>query len=180
MLRIRIEETTNIRYENETKAFNKDNRYRTVIKSFKLNNGEINYFNSQLDVKVIPQKIIDQFTSIPFKQLETDSGQKILFQDPGDALHILKYDDGWIIAVPFDTLTEDDDIIIFDDIEEEWAIAGIKEIKIINSSVENEILEDQDLIDIPIDSIYKKISEELSPYMIKVENGIILNNIFVI
>jgi len=176
MLRIRIKETSKIQYDKGPIEFAQTLRYKSSIKSFKLSEGQIKYFDDKLDSKVIPKKLIPKFRDIPFKCIKTDNGQSLILQDPSNSLCLLKYENNWISSVPFDLLTEDDDIVIFDDNEMEWGISGIKEIRTWNTSAENDMVEDR----LCLEKTLEYLSNSLSPFMIKVEHGIIINNIFVI
>jgi hypothetical protein len=177
MIRIRIKENDTIQYEKEQYEYNKQNRHNAVVKSFALKNGVIDFFNTTLNSRMIPKKHEESFYNIPFKQIITDSKNSLFFQDPNNTLLFLKYNDGWIQSTTFDELTEDDDIVIFDDNEKEWAISGISELKTINSCIENSDINLS--TDLQYDMM-KNFSESLSHYMISMNNGLIINNILVL
>jgi len=177
MIRIRIQDSDVIQYLDKQFSFNKQNRHGSSVTSFKINGGKIEYFDAILETKMIPKKHVDCFNNIPFKMLKTDSKHSILFQDPNNTLQFLTYNDGWIQSTKFDDLTEDDDIIIFDENENEWALSGITEIKYYNTDFEKE--EEHESTELLL-TMFDGLSKSLSPYMIKLDSGMIVNNIFII
>lgn len=178
MIRIRIKETDVIQYIDKQYQFKKQKRHGSIVKSFNLLEGKINFIDAPLKSKMIPKRFYTEFANLPFKTIKTDNNNFLFFQDPSNTLQLLKFNNGWIQSVNFDELTEDDDIIVFDDNEKEWAISGIKSIEYFNTTTEKEDIE-IDLKELTMD-MYAGYSNSLSPYMSSIETGLIVNNIFII
>jgi hypothetical protein len=177
MVCIRIKDSAHIEYTNKKQALNKTSRHKSIIKNFIINEGKIQFDEELLETKIIPKKHKNKFYDIPFKYIKTCSGDSILFQDPANTLRVLQINDGWIQSVVIDDLTEDDDIIIYNN--NDWAISSIERIIYFDPAISN--------LDLKVNNhwktdedIYKKLSGKLSRYMIKSINGIIINNIFLI
>ena len=177
MIRIRIKDTDNIQYKDKQHQYSKQNRHGAIVKSFLIVGGRIEFFDDKLDSRMIPKKHDECFCNIPFKQIITDSKHSLTFQDPNNTLHLLKCEDGWIQSVNFDDITEDDDIIIYDENENEWAISGISEIKYWNTSIENEDYNKSSELQ---EEMFYNMSKSLSQYMISINSGLIINNILII
>lgn len=178
MIRIRIKDSHKIQYAKSVNEFAKQNRHGSIVKSFVIKNGAIDFFDSELETKMIPKKHATCFENIPFKIIRLDGGNLIVFQDPNNTLRLLRCENGWIQPIAFDELTEDDDIVIYDDNEKEWAINGIAEIKYFNVNMSDDNMSEDEII--ILQAVQAKMSSELSAYMIKMDTGLIVNGILMI
>jgi hypothetical protein len=176
MVQIRIKEKDRIQYKDKQSEFSKQNRHGSLVKSFILRNGQLEFFDAELETKMIPKKFSEDINNIPLKQIITDNCS-LMFQDPQNALRFLVYNNGWIESVSFDDLTEDDDILIFDENEHEWALANILELKRFSTYVEDEDLEREEAI---TQMFHDSMAKTFSPYIIRHSKGMIINNILVI
>ena len=175
MLKIRVSDETFIEFNKGQNKLSKTMRKGTIAKMFKIEGDKIKFFSKHLDLKMIPKKTINDFESVPYKRLFVNS-EELLLQDPSDSAHVIKYDETEQIFTPtkLEHLSLDDDIVVYDQMTEDWALMPVDDIKIIkktNTKEEYNIIED---------AISKNMSQNLSRYMIQSNYGIIINNILFI
>jgi len=180
---IRIKDNDTICYAQEPNiigcnSFLQDNnRYHTNVTSFTIDtHGQIVFSSQELKTKKIPPKHKEDFFNFTYKTIVTDNDDTLLFQDPCNSVNLLTYNFGNFYKVNFDKITEDDDIVTFDENAQEWAISGIKEIKVWQINQQDPDPESNSISF----ELYKYLSGNMSDHILNIDYGIIINNIFII
>lgn len=161
MLFLRTFDTINIQGHNEMISFDTHNRkWNDVIKVYLNDKFQLDYVVEELMAKMIPQSETDIFRVRPIYMIVTDFNT-LVFQDPNNICNFLVLDENdLIVPTNFVNLTEDDEILIYNNDLQDYIIAGIRELMVI----ENDI----------------KILNKLSDYIIYSEKGGLIINDFII
>lgn len=164
-LMIRTVDNTETIGENKIIVFEKENRKGNIVKKFNFDeNYNIKFLFENLETKMIPKKEIDIINNVTIKILSTTLGT-LIFQDFSGSCNFLLYNEDLdhIYTSLFEEIQEFDSIICYDEITEDYCIAEVKEIYML----EKTNIEQNNI--------------NLSNYILYTENnGIILNNILVI
>ena len=116
---------------------------------------------------MIPKKSSDALNDHPVKLIMTSNQNIFVFQDLDCKARFLTYNNGTIEPKFFEELTNDESILCYDENTEDWYLDDVELLSI-------SYIADLDLDDIEFKDI------ELSKYIIYSNNGIIVNNIFII
>jgi len=116
MFFIRVGDDVGIQGKEEIIKFTTHNRKGNMALSFRLKDNDLQFFNSELNSKMIPKNERGIFDTSPLYILMTKN-TTLVFQDPNNICKFLVFDDddGIIKPTIFTDLTEDDSILIYDD-----------------------------------------------------------------
>lgn len=165
MVSIRLTDNAEIQAEGLRNILTFDNSTRrgNIVKKFKIVNGNtIEFFDEELEAKMIPKQNQPEVNGQPLCVVETKLGS-IIFQNIG---HYPKFlvmnDDGFFTQTDFFDLNDgDDEILCYDDITDDYVISEVTNVYLINN-IDHE-------------------KQPLSNYALLSETGgIIVNNIMVI
>ncbi len=171
MLRIRTKDDATLEFSHGAERIGDMNRRGSVAVGFTMSGGAPSFTMVDLEMKMIPRACMEELESIPFKMLDVDGGGHLVVQDPGSSMMVLRHDDGWLEPCPLDDITEDDDVAIYDPVNRDWALAGVRRVRV--------LMKDPELGEAE-DALARSMSAELSRYMIRADHGIILGGILVI
>lgn len=169
MIFIRTNDASKITIESGDFSFYNSNRKGNIVKKFNIKENELDFFYDTLETKMIPKKSVDVLKSHPVKLLLTSGENIITFQDLDCKVSFLTMgEEGKIIKKTFDELIPEEDILCYNEQDQDWYLDQIELISM--AYIEDDEDEDDEFKDI-----------ELSKYIITSDNGgIIINNIFVI
>ena len=161
MLFLRTFDTIKIQGDNEIISFDTHNRkWNKVIKVFFNNQFQLDYQVDELTAKMIPKTEEIVFQSKPIYIIVTNYNS-LVFQDPNNICNFLVLDNNsLIVPTKFIDLTEDDEILMYNNDIQDYIITDIKELMVIQDD--------------------HKILNKLSDYVIYSENGGLIINDFII
>ena len=172
MLRIRVKDDAQFEFLEGASEFGKSHRRDSKVVGFTLKNMmQPSFFETILETKMIPKTVIEEFEGIIFKVLQLDNGMGFIVQDPCNTIRVLKYEEGYCDLTPLEDITEDDDVLVYDSTNKDWALSGVKEIRHIQRDLMGDQIED---------ALAVFASAELSKYMVKSSDGLILNGVLII
>ena len=167
-LYIRLTDNCFFRDENNKKLFIKK-RKNNIVKKFKLIDGRIEFFNEEIEFKMIPKKEKQTLEDIKITILVYD--EAIIFQDIIGNLKVL---DSNLEKVEISSLQEGDTITTYED--DSYVFEILKD-KIV---VENNAADIKTLSHVseePPEELDK--IEKFSNYILKSEHGIVINDLLV-
>lgn len=160
MFYLRTTDNAKIRGYKKEFSFDKNKRKGNKIITFELKKNQLSFKKEVLATRKIPKKDANLLND-SFIYVLKSRQSCLTFQDPTDSCHFLVFgSDGIIYPTSFVNLTEDDEILIYED--KDFLIDEIEELMIVSKD------------------FHKGISNELSNYFIAGESGIIINDLFII
>lgn len=166
-LYIRLTDNVFFRDENNKKLYIKK-RKNNIVKKFRILNGQIEFFNEEIEFKMIPKTEKQNLEDIKITILVYD--ETIIFQDIVGNLKVI---DANLERVEIDMLQEGDtiatydgDSYVFETLKDKMIVENNNGIKNLNAS-NNEPPEETDKV------------EKFSNYVLRSSSGIIINDLLV-
>lgn len=179
---LRIDDKYNIQKKKGFLQFLKAKRKHQEVMKFRITNEgkDIEFFEEELETKMIPKNEIEGLDVRSPLILIVVGNHFLFFQDINNSINFLTIsNDGQISKIPALELSDDDDILIYDETENDYLIESVKIISFYcYADIEN-FKEDKDFIK-TMNGNRQKVLDELSKYIIHSNNGLIINNIMII
>ena len=129
MIFLRLSDHVEIEAEEGPVVVANSTRKYNQVTHFKFSHGEFEFFQEELNTKMIPKEDMKIFSEHPFILLETEHAS-LLYQDikESSVFFVLTEDDDEILPTTISELTEDDTILIWDEDTEDYVYSEVLKI----------------------------------------------------
>lgn len=142
---------------DEVVTFDTHNRKGNDVVTVTLSHNKVEYSAGKLMTKMIPGEERAVFESTNIYVVQTEHSSRFHFQDPNNTVRFLVFeDDGTLIPTRFLDLTEDDEILLYDDASKDFYISQVSSLEIIDMTPAG----------IPDESGITALNSQLSNYVI--------------